>query len=92
MATKLATGISKGEDSERVAKAAVSQVFEQAFVEKVRFVSGTAGDDMQLKETFVVFECVARQLMLGIGKKVCDENKEECVDKCICSEYWYRSS
>ncbi|MCK4732753.1 MAG: FIST C-terminal domain-containing protein [Methanophagales archaeon] len=30
-----------------------SHVFEQAFVEKVRFVGGTAGDDMQLKETFV---------------------------------------
>ena len=31
----------------------VSQVFEQAFVGKVRFVGGAAGDDMQLKETFV---------------------------------------
>ena len=30
-----------------------SQVFEQVFVEKVRFVGGAAGDDMQLKETFV---------------------------------------
>jgi methyl-accepting chemotaxis protein len=30
-----------------------AQVFEQAFVEKVRFVGGAAGDDMQLKETFV---------------------------------------
>ena len=31
----------------------VSQVFEQVFVDKIRFVGGAAGDDMQLKETFV---------------------------------------
>ena len=30
-----------------------SQVFDQVFAEKVRFVGGAAGDDMQLKETFV---------------------------------------
>lgn len=30
-----------------------SQVFEQVFVEKVKFVGGAASDDMQFKETFV---------------------------------------
>ena len=33
-----------------------SQVFEQVFAENIRFVGGTAADDMHLKETFVFSE------------------------------------